>query len=180
MRHGDVHRKLGRLSQHRMLMFRTMVTQLIKHERIKTTLPKAKELIKEADKIITIAKRNTRQSHSLAFAYLTDRSVIPKLFKQLRLRFKDRHGGYCRILKVGNRLSDKAPMAYIEYVDNDLKPLRDYRANNAKHHMVKKNTEEGVVFSYQEKESGKVLSSAMALNNRFKKLSLSYQKPQEA
>ncbi|KAN0009391.1 hypothetical protein ACTFIU_006678 [Dictyostelium citrinum] len=170
MYHGQKLAKLGRDSQHRMLMFRTMVTQLIRHERIKTTLAKAKALRKEADRIITIAKRNTRLSHSLTYSYLTDRQVIPKLFKELRLRYKDRQGGYTRVLKAGSRLSDRAKMAYIEFVENDLVPLRDYKANNSKFAVVRKPTPQGTVFNYQEKESGKIYSSALALNNRFKRL----------
>ncbi|KAF2070278.1 hypothetical protein CYY_008410 [Polysphondylium violaceum] len=172
MYHGHKLRKLSRQSQHRMLMFRTMVTQLIKNERIKTTLAKAKELRREADKIITIAKRNTRQSHSLAYAYLTETPAISKLFKELRLRFLNRDGGYTRVLKAGHRLSDKSPVAFIEYVDNSLPPLRTYKANNAKYGITKKTTEQGTLFSFAEKETGTILSSALSLNNRFKKLEL--------
>ncbi|EGC36674.1 hypothetical protein DICPUDRAFT_31483 [Dictyostelium purpureum] len=172
MRHGNKLVKLGRDSKHRELMFRTMVTQLIRHERIKTTLVKAKALRKEAEKIITIAKRNTRQSHSLVYSYLTDRKVIPKLFKELRLRFNTREGGYTRVLKCGTRLSDRSKMAFIEFVENDLQPLRDFKANNSKFGITKKPTPQGTLFSFEEKESGKVLSSALSLNNRFKKLEL--------
>eukprot|EP01132_Coremiostelium_polycephalum_P008413 gene8413-10331_t len=163
--------KLSRPTAHRMLMLRTMVTQLIKHERIKTTLAKAKELTKEADKIITLAKKNTRKSHSMAFAYLTERTVLPKLFKQLRLRYKDREGGYTRVLKAGNRLSDRAPMAYVEYVENDLTPLRDYKANNSKFAIEREQVPEGMLFSFREKATGRTLSQALSLTNRLKKQS---------
>ncbi|EAL66699.1 ribosomal protein L17, mitochondrial [Dictyostelium discoideum AX4] len=170
MYHGQKLAKLGRESHHRMLMLRTMVTQLIRHERIKTTLAKAKALRKEADRIITIAKRNTRLSHSLVYSYVTDKQVIPKLFKELRLRFGDRPGGYTRVLKAGSRLSDRSKMAYIEYVENDLVPLRDYKANNSKFAVIRKPTPQGTVFNFEEKETGKIYSSAISLNNRFKRL----------
>ncbi|GAM23116.1 hypothetical protein SAMD00019534_062910, partial [Acytostelium subglobosum LB1] len=170
--HQLANRKLGRLSSHRMLMLRTMVTQLVKHERMKTTLPKAKELTRFADKLITIAKRNTRVAHKLAYAIVTDRQVLPKLFRMLRLRYQDRAGGYTRVLKCGYRPSDKAPMAYIEYVENDLKPLRDHKANNAKHGIVRESVPEGMKFSFVEKATGRVLSSAVSLNNRLKRAEL--------
>eukprot|EP01133_Synstelium_polycarpum_P001067 gene1067-1210_t len=145
-----------------------MVTQLIKHERIKTTLPKAKELTKLADKIITLAKRNTRVTHRLAYAFVTDRQVLPKLFRDLRLRYHSRLGGYTRVLKCGYRPSDKAAMAYIEYVENDLTPLRDRKANNAKFGVVREQVPEGTKFSFTEKSTGRVLSAALSINNRFK------------
>ncbi|EGG17623.1 ribosomal protein L17 [Cavenderia fasciculata] len=172
MYHQMGYAKLSKPSTHRMLMLRTMVTQLIQHERLKTTLPKARALSRFADKIITLSKRNTTMSHKLAYSIVTDRRVLPKLFKQLRLRFGERDGGYTRVLKCGVRESDKAPMAYIEYVENDLTPLRDNKANNARYHVVRQPVEQGIQFSYVHKETGAVLSSALSLTNRLKKLEL--------
>lgn len=101
-------------------MFRNMAASLIEHEQIKTTLPKAKELRKVAEPLITLGKTPTVANRRLAFARLRNRAVVSKLFDDLGVRFKDRPGGYLRILKCGLRTGDKAPMAYVQLVDGPL------------------------------------------------------------
>jgi large subunit ribosomal protein L17 len=120
MRHLKSGRKLNRTSSHRKAMFRNMAASLIEHEQIKTTLPKAKELRKVAEPLITLGKTPTVANRRLAFARLRNRSVVSKLFDDLGVRFKDRPGGYLRILKCGLRTGDKAPMAYVQLVDGPL------------------------------------------------------------
>ncbi|MDA9983312.1 50S ribosomal protein L17 [Gammaproteobacteria bacterium] len=120
MRHLKSGRKLNRNSSHRKAMFRNMAASLIEHEQIKTTLPKAKELRKVAEPLITLGKTPTVANRRLAFARLRNRVVVSKLFDDLGVRFKDRPGGYLRILKCGLRTGDKAPMAYVQLVDGPL------------------------------------------------------------
>ena len=117
MRHQKSGRKLNRNSSHRKAMFRNMAASLIQHEQIKTTLPKAKELRKVAEPLITMAKTPSLANRRLAYARLRDRAVVSKLFDDLGVRFKDRPGGYLRILKCGPRTGDNAPMAYVQLVD---------------------------------------------------------------
>ena len=117
MRHLKSGRKLNRNSSHRSAMFRNMAASLIEHEQIKTTLPKAKELRRVAEPLITLGKSPTVANRRLAYARLRDRSAVTKLFDDLGVRFKDRPGGYLRILKCGLRTGDKAPMAYVQLVD---------------------------------------------------------------
>ena len=117
MRHLKSGRKLNRNSSHRTAMFRNMTAALIQHEQIKTTLPKAKELRRVAEPLITLGKSPTVANRRLAFARLGDRSAVSKLFDDLGVRFKDRPGGYLRILKCGPRRGDNAPMAYVQLVD---------------------------------------------------------------
>lgn len=117
MRHGNSNRKLNRTSSHRAAMFRNMVTSLLKHEVIKTTLPKAKELRKFAEPLITLAKTATLANRRLAFSRLRDRDMVGKLFGELGPRYDTRNGGYLRILKCGFRNGDNAPMAFVELVD---------------------------------------------------------------
>ena len=117
MRHGLKLRKLNRTSSHRQAMLRNMMNSLIAHEAIKTTLPKAKELRKVIEPMITLAKTNTVANKRLAFDRLRDRDSVVKLFGELGPRFATRPGGYTRILKMGFRVFDNAPMAYIELVD---------------------------------------------------------------
>ncbi|MGC9562046.1 50S ribosomal protein L17 [Brachymonas sp.] len=117
MRHGLKLRKLNRTSSHRQAMLRNMMNSLIAHEAIKTTLPKAKELRKVIEPMITLAKTNTVANKRLAFDRLRDRDSVVKLFGELGPRFATRPGGYTRILKMGFRVGDNAPMAYIELVD---------------------------------------------------------------
>ena len=114
MRHRVAGRKLSRHTQHRELMFRNMVVSLLTHERIKTTLAKAKELRSWADKIISLGKQGDLAAHRRAFDLLRDRDVVKKLFEEIAPRFKDREGGYTRILKMGWRLGDAAPLSLVE------------------------------------------------------------------
>ena len=117
MRHRKSGRKLGRNSSHRKAMFRNMATSLFRHETIKTTLPKAKELRRVAEPLITLAKEDGVANRRLAFARLRDKEVVGKLFKELGPRFKERPGGYIRILKLGPRPGDAAPMALVMLLD---------------------------------------------------------------
>ena len=120
MRHGMSGRKLNRTSSHRKAMFANMVNALIKHEQIKTTLPKAKDLRPIAEKIISLGKSGTLHDRRRAFAILRDEAVVAKLFSVIAERYKTRQGGYTRVLKAGFRYGDCAPMAFIELVDRDL------------------------------------------------------------
>lgn len=117
MRHRKSGRKLGRNSSHRKAMFRNMAASLFRHETIKTTLPKAKELRKVAEPLITLAKEDGVANRRLAFSRLRDKEVVGKLFSDLGPRFKERPGGYIRILKLGPRPGDAAPMALVMLVD---------------------------------------------------------------
>jgi len=117
MRHRNGLRKLNRTSEHRKAMFRNMCVSLLTHEAIKTTLPKAKELRKIVEPLITLAKEPTLANRRLAFDRLRDRDVVTKLFNELGPRFKARPGGYTRVLKMGFRVGDNAPMAFVELVD---------------------------------------------------------------
>ena len=117
MRHGHGLRKLNRTTSHRLAMLRNMMNSLIAHEAIKTTLPKAKELRRIVEPLITLAKEPTLANRRLAFDRLRDRDIVTKLFNELGPRFKARPGGYTRILKMGFRVGDNAPMAYVELVD---------------------------------------------------------------
>ena len=116
MRHRVAGRKLSRHSQHRSLMFRNMVVSLIEHERLKTTLAKAKELRKVAEKIVTLGKKDSLHARRLAFAQLRNEDIVKKLFTEIAPRFKDRQGGYTRIYKLGWRTGDAAPLSLIEWV----------------------------------------------------------------
>ena len=117
MRHGHGLRKLNRTSSHRLAMLRNMMNSLIQHEVIKTTLPKAKELRRVVEPMITLGKEPTLANKRLAFDRLRDRDMVVKLFADLGPRFKARPGGYTRILKMGFRAGDNAPMALVELVD---------------------------------------------------------------
>jgi large subunit ribosomal protein L17 len=117
MRHGHGLRKLNRTSSHRLAMLRNMMNSLIAHEVIKTTVPKAKELRRVVEPMITLAKEATVANRRLAFDRLRDRDSVTKLFDQLGPRYKARPGGYTRILKIGFRVGDNAPMALVELVD---------------------------------------------------------------
>jgi|TARA_B110000881_G_scaffold216578_2_gene232410 large subunit ribosomal protein L17 len=117
MRHRESGRKLNRNSSHRKAMFRNMAISLMEHEMIKTTLPKAKELRRIAEPLITMAKIDNVAKRRLAFSRLRDRNIVTKLFNELGPRYKERPGGYLRILKCGFRTGDKAAMAIVELVD---------------------------------------------------------------
>ena len=116
MRHLKDHRKLGRTTSHRKAMFRNMMTSLIECERIETTLPKAKELRRYADRMVTWGKKGTLHARRNALRYIRDAGTVQKLFSELATRFQDRSGGYTRIYRIGYRSGDNAPMAIIEYL----------------------------------------------------------------
>jgi len=117
MRHMNSGRQLSRTSSHRKAMFKNMAASLIKHELIRTTVPKAKELRRVAEPLITLAKADSVANRRLAFARLRDKVAVGKLFVELGPRYRERKGGYLRILKCGMRAGDNAPMAYVELVD---------------------------------------------------------------
>ena len=119
MRHRLSNRKLNRTSSHRAALLRNLSNALLKHEAIKTTLPKAKELRKVVEPLITLGKKPTLANRRLAFSRLRDRDMVVKLFDDLGPHFMDRPGGYLRILKCGFRAGDNAPMAYVQLVDRE-------------------------------------------------------------
>jgi len=119
MRHGTSGRKFNRTSTHRKAMFANMAVSLIKHEQIKTTLPKAKDLRRVVDRLITLGKRGDLHARRQALAVLRDRKIAAKLFDELATRYKERSGGYTRVLKAGFRYGDMAPMGVVELVDRD-------------------------------------------------------------
>jgi large subunit ribosomal protein L17 len=120
MRHRMSGRKLNRTSSHRKAMFSNMTASLLLHEQIKTTKPKAKDLRVFVDKMITLGKRGDLHARRQALSFLQDKSVVEKLFEALAARYKDRQGGYSRVLAAGYRYGDAAPMAIIELVDRDI------------------------------------------------------------
>ena len=127
MRHKLGLRKLNRTSAHRLAMLRNMMNSLLRHEAIKTTLPKAKELRRVVEPMITLAKEPTVANKRLAFNRLRDREIVVKLFNEIGQMFKDRKGGYTRILKMGYRVGDNAPLAYVELVQKttDAAPAKE-------------------------------------------------------
>lgn len=120
MRHRNSNVKLGRTSAHRNAMFQNMAVSLFEHELIRTTLPKAKELRRVAEPLITLAKNDTVANRRLAFSRTRSKQMVGKLFTVLGPRYKERNGGYLRVLKAGNRPGDNAPMAYVELVDRAI------------------------------------------------------------
>ena len=120
MRHGIGNKKLNRTSEHRKALLKNMLNSLIKYEQIKTTLPKAKFLKPQADKIITLGKKDSLQNTKLLISKLQDKNSANKVKKTLSKRYLNRKGGYTRIIKAGFRYGDKAPMAVIEFVDRDV------------------------------------------------------------
>jgi large subunit ribosomal protein L17 len=120
MRHRKSGRQLNRNSSHRNAMFRNMAVSLINHELIKTTLPKAKELRRVAEPLITLSKNDSVAKRRLAFARLRDKAAVGKLFAELGPRYQERPGGYLRIMKCGYRPGDQAPMAYVELIDRPM------------------------------------------------------------
>jgi large subunit ribosomal protein L17 len=131
MRHRHGLRKLNRTSEHRLAMLRNMCNSLLTHEAIKTTVPKAKELRRVVEPLITLAKEATLANRRLAFDRTRDRDVVAKLFNELGPRFKARPGGYTRILKMGFRVGDNAPMAFVELVDRPEPAAVDAAADKA-------------------------------------------------
>ncbi len=125
MRHRNSGRQLNRNSSHRKAMFKNMAVSLVTHEAIKTTLPKAKELRRVVEPLITLAKEDGHARRRLAFNRMRDRDAVTKLFNELGPRYKERPGGYLRILKCGFRNGDNAPMAFVELVDRPESPSVD-------------------------------------------------------
>ena len=125
MRHRVAGRKLGRTTAHRMMMFRNMVTSLLDKERIRTTLPRAKELRPIAERMITLGKRESLHARRQALAFVKDPLVVTKLFETLAPRFAQRNGGYTRIIRLGHRDGDGAPMAIVELVGSEFKSKAD-------------------------------------------------------
>jgi len=117
MRHRKAGRRLGRTSSHRKAMIRNMVTSLMEHERIVTTTPKAKEVRRYADKMMTLANRGDLHARRQALSFMRDKTVVAKLFDTLKDEYMDRNGGYTRIIQTGNRVGDAAPMAILELVN---------------------------------------------------------------
>jgi large subunit ribosomal protein L17 len=117
MRHRKAGKKLGRNSSHRLAMVRNMVTSLLEHERIVTTTPKAKEVRRVAEKMITLAKRGDLHARRQALSFVRDKKVVDKLFGSLKDEYLERNGGYTRIIRTGNRIGDAAPMAILEMVN---------------------------------------------------------------
>ena len=124
MRHGMTNKKLNRTSEHRKALLKNMLNSLIKYEQIKTTLPKAKFLKPQADKIITLGKKDTLQTSKMLISQLQDSKSANKVKKTLSKRYEKRSGGYTRIIKAGFRYGDNAPMAIIEFVDRDVEAKR--------------------------------------------------------
>jgi large subunit ribosomal protein L17 len=120
MRHGNAHRKLNRTAEHRRAMFANMCVALIQHEQITTTLPKAKELRPIVEKLVTLGKRGGLHARRQAIAQIRDVGMVRKLFDVLGPRYKERQGGYTRIMKAGFRFGDNAPLGVIEFVDRDV------------------------------------------------------------
>ena len=135
MKHNIKNKKLNKTSSHRKAMFMNMSNSLIKHEQITTTLPKAKELKKIVDKYITLGKKGSLHSRRQAISHLKQNSAVSKLFETLAPRYKERNGGYTRVLKAGFRYGDAAPLAVIEFVD------RDVSAKGAKDKELQENIE---------------------------------------
>jgi large subunit ribosomal protein L17 len=124
MRHGKSGRRLGRTTSHREAMFRNLVTSFLNHEKITTTDAKAKEIRSVAEKMITLGKRGDLHSLRLAASYIREKSVVTKLFSTIAPRYKDRAGGYTRIVKLGIRQGDAAPVSLIELVEEETKPQK--------------------------------------------------------
>ncbi|GJL79068.1 MAG: hypothetical protein NPINA01_20570 [Nitrospinaceae bacterium] len=132
MRHLKAGRKLGRSSAHRKALFRNLVTALIVRERIRTTLAKAKELRSKAEKTITLGKKGTLHARRLAFRTVQEKEALQKLFGPIAERFASRNGGYTRIIKIGNRKGDDAPMAFIELVEAEAEKPKPKQAKGKK------------------------------------------------
>lgn len=138
MRHRKSGRKLGRTTSHRLALFRNMLASLVEHEKITTTLPKAKDLRHFADKMITLAKKNDVPARRQAFSFLRSRDLVKKLFDDLGPKFHDRQGGYTRIYRLGFRAGDAAPMAIIEYLAEATTEKKEEKPKKAKKASSKK------------------------------------------
>ncbi len=142
MYHGKAGRKLGRTSSHKEAMFRNMVTSVIKHERIRTTDTKAKELRKIAEKMITLGKRGDLHARRQALAFVRDKDMVKKLFGELSERYRERNGGYTRIIKAGYRVGDNAPISILELISDEKKKEKAETKGKAKKKEKTKDTAE--------------------------------------
>lgn len=140
MRHGNTGRRLGRTTSHREAMFRNLVTSFLNHEKIVTTDAKAKEIRSVAEKMITLGKRGDLHALRQAASYIREKSIVTKLFTTIAPRYKDRPGGYTRIIKLGNRLGDAAPMSVIELVEEEIKSNKTTTQKSAKKTAIKTET----------------------------------------
>ena len=145
MRHRQAGRKLNRTSSHRKSLFKNMAQALIKHEQIVTTLPKAKELKKVIEKLITLGKKSNLHARRLAFNQIRDKEMVSKLFGTLAPRYLDRNGGYSRVLKAGFRTGDDAPMAVIELVDRNIEAKKVDKPKKIEKKDKEKETDQKVV-----------------------------------
>jgi large subunit ribosomal protein L17 len=143
MRHRVAGRKLGRKTAHRIMMFRNMVTSLLDKERIKTTLPRAKEIRPITEKMITLGKRETLHARRQALAFIKDPLVVAKLFETVAPRFAQRNGGYTRIIRLGFRDDDGAQMAIIELIGSEFKPIKEEDKGGKKSKKAEKPAAEG-------------------------------------
>ena len=137
MRHGMANKKLNRTSEHRKALLKNMLSSLIKYEQIKTTLPKAKFLKPQADKIITLGKKNTLLTTKSLVSQLQDTKLADKVKKTLSKRYEKRTGGYTRIIKAGFRYGDNAPLAVIEFIDRDVEAKRKFKKKKSQDKPVK-------------------------------------------
>ena len=146
MRHGIGYRKLNKTGEHRKALFKNMLNSLIKYEQIKTTLPKAKFLKPQADKIITLGKKNNLTSTKNLISQLQDKKSANKVTKTLSKRYEKRSGGYTRIIKAGFRYGDNAPMAIVEFVDRDIEAKRvDKKKNDQSKNIENKDSKKEAV-----------------------------------
>ncbi|SPF49238.1 50S ribosomal subunit protein L17 [Syntrophobacter sp. SbD1] len=145
MRHGVSGRKLNRTTSHRLAMFRNMVTSLLNHERIYTTVPKAKEMRRWAEWMITLGKHGDLHSRRQALSIIREKSVVYKVFEELAKRYENRHGGYTRIVKLGFRRGDAAPMCLLELLAEDGEKARKVKKSRKKGETTPEKTEESSV-----------------------------------
>jgi large subunit ribosomal protein L17 len=153
MYHGKAGRKLGRTSSHKEAMFRNMVTSVIKHERIRTTDTKAKEIRKIAEKMITLGKRGDLHARRQALAFVRDKEMVKKLFGELSERYRERNGGYTRIIKAGYRVGDNAPISILELISDEKKKEKVETKGKAK---KKEKTKDSAEVKTASKEKAKV------------------------
>src|SRR6056300_1263546 len=175
MRHGNSHRKLNRTSSHRKAMFKNMTASLLENEVIRTTLPKAKELRKYAEPLITLAKNSSVHNQRKAFAELRDDEVVAKLFNELGPRYKTRNGGYLRILKCGFRKGDNAPMAFVELVDRPLVAEKVDDAPAAEKKAAKPAAEKKAAKPAAEKKAAKPAAEKKKQNQQLRRKQLNQQ-----
>jgi large subunit ribosomal protein L17 len=155
MYHGKAGRKLGRTSSHKEAMFRNMVTSVIKHERIRTTDSKAKEVRKLAEKMITLGKKGNLHARRQALAFVRDKAMVSKLFGELTERYRKRAGGYTRIIKVGYRFGDNAPVSILEFIPEEKKKEKAKPKVKGKAKEKEKSTLESIPPEEKKKEKAK-------------------------